>query len=327
MTSDFDSLLSQKAHEAGEIVFSYMPKARGRQKRVYEAMEYCLAGGGKRLRPVLMLAAFGLFGGDAQDVYPFMAAIEMIHNYSLIHDDLPAMDDDELRRGRATCHVVYGEAMAVLAGDGLLNLAFETAAGALVKRGGLREGDMAGDGLMGKEPFAAGGPDAAYLYRAAAAINVLSVKAGCRGMIGGQVCDVLSEGRDHVPEDIMDEIRFIHEHKTAALLEASLMIGGIMGGASPGEISTLEHIGSVLGLAFQIRDDILDVTGDEKLLGKPVGSDEKNEKATYVSVMGIDEAKASVDRLTYAAMTALDNLPGDHEFLAGLFDWLISRNN
>ncbi|MBO4336631.1 MAG: polyprenyl synthetase family protein [Lachnospiraceae bacterium] len=324
MSPEFEKTLAQRAAEAQKVVLSYLPAAEGRQERIYSAMEYCMSAGGKRLRPVIMLEAFSLFNANKEDIYPFMAAIEMIHNYSLIHDDLPAMDDDELRRGRKTCHVVYGEAMAILAGDGLLNLAFETAAGALLKRGGFAAGDMNGDGLMGEQGFDMTAPDPEYLARAASAINVLSQKAGCRGMIGGQVVDVLSEGQQASPVD-MDTLLFIHEHKTAALLEAALMTGGIMGGASPEQISILEKIGSCIGLAFQIQDDILDVTGDEQQLGKPVGSDIKNEKVTYVSINGLEKSKKASDELMDRAQSLLKQLPGDHTFLSDLFEWLSGR--
>ena len=296
----FEKALQIRAEQAERIVLSYLPAEEGREKKIYEAMNYSVKGGGKRLRPILMLEAFRLFGGEEEKIHPFMAALEMIHSYSLIHDDLPEMDNDDLRRGRATCHVVFGQAMAVLAGDGLLNLAFETAISAV---SGAEPEDMA---------------------KAAKAACVLARKAGCRGMIGGQVADIEAEEKGNIADD--GELLFIQEKKTGALLEAALMIGGIMGDADDEQVQRLERIGRWVGTAFQIRDDILDVTGDEAQLGKPIGSDEKNDKLTYVSLHGLEAAAKRVAQLSGQAERELSLLPGDTTFLKALFSYLIERN-
>lgn len=271
--------------EVEQIVTSFLPKEEGYQKTVLEAMNYSVSAGGKRLRPMLMLETYRMFGGTSKVIEPFMAAIEMIHTYSLIHDDLPAMDNDEYRRGRKTTHVVYGEAMAILAGDALLNYAFETAASAFV----LDEGNPA----IGK------------------AFMILASKAGVYGMIGGQVLDVESEGK----EIEADTLKFIHIHKTSALLESAMLIGAVLAGASEQQQRTVELAARELGLAFQIRDDILDVTGNTDELGKPVGSDEKNHKNTYVALEGLEKAKEDVKRYSESAIDRLKSLPARNEFL------------
>lgn len=283
--------------EVEQIVTSFLPKEEGYQKTVLEAMNYSVSAGGKRLRPMLMLETYRMFGGTSKVIEPFMAAIEMIHTYSLIHDDLPAMDNDEYRRGRKTTHVVYGEAMAILAGDALLNYAFETAASAFV----LDEGNPA----IGK------------------AFMILASKAGVYGMIGGQVVDVESEGK----EIDADTLKFIHIHKTSALLESAMLIGAVLAGASEQQQRTVELAARELGLAFQIRDDILDVTGNTDELGKPVGSDEKNHKNTYVALEGLEKAKEDVKRYSESAIDRLKILPVRNEFLYELIEELIDRRS
>ena len=283
--------------EVEQIVTSFLPKEEGYQKTVLEAMNYSGSAGGKRLRPMLMLETYRMFGGKSKVIEPFMAAIEMIHTYSLIHDDLPAMDNDEYRRGRKTTHVVYGEAMAILAGDALLNYAFETAASAFV----LDEGNPA----IGK------------------AFMILASKAGVYGMIGGQVLDVESEGK----EIDADTLKFIHIHKTSALLESAMLIGAVLAGASEQQQRTVELAARELGLAFQIRDDILDVTGNTDELGKPVGSDEKNHKNTYVALEGLEKAKEDVKRYSESAIDRLKSLPVRNEFLYELIEELIDRRS
>lgn len=283
--------------EVEQIVTSFLPKEEGYQKTVLEAMNYSVSAGGKRLRPMLMLEIYRMFGGTSKVIEPFMAAIEMIHTYSLIHDDLPAMDNDEYRRGRKTTHVVYGEAMAILAGDALLNYAFETAASAFV----LDEGNPA----IGK------------------AFMILASKAGVYGMIGGQVLDVESEGK----EIDADTLKFIHIHKTSALLESAMLIGAVLAGASEQQQRTVELAARELGLAFQIRDDILDVTGNTDELGKPVGSDEKNHKNTYVALEGLEKAKEDVKRYSESAIDRLKSLPVRNEFLYELIEELIDRRS
>ena len=283
--------------EVEQIVTSFLPKEEGYQKTVLEAMNYSVSAGGKPLRPMLMLETYRMFGGKSKVIEPFMAAIEMIHTYSLIHDDLPAMDNDEYRRGRKTTHVVYGEAMAILAGDALLNYAFETAASAFV----LDEGNPA----IGK------------------AFMILASKAGVYGMIGGQVLDVESEGK----EIDADTLKFIHIHKTSALLESAMLIGAVLAGASEQQQRTVELAARELGLAFQIRDDILDVTGNTDELGKPVGSDEKNHKNTYVALEGLEKAKEDVKRYSESAIDRLKSLPVRNEFLYELIEELIDRRS
>lgn len=283
--------------EVEQIVTSFLPKEEGYQKTVLEAMNYSVSAGGKRLRPMLMLETYRMFGGTSKVIEPFMAAIEMVHTYSLIHDDLPAMDNDEYRRGRKTTHVVYGEAMAILAGDALLNYAFETAASAFV----LDEGNPA----IGK------------------AFMILASKAGVYGMIGGQVVDVESEGK----EIDADTLKFIHIHKTSALLESAMLIGAVLAGASEQQQRTVELAARELGLAFQIRDDILDVTGNTDELGKPVGSDEKNHKNTYVALEGLEKAKEDVKRYSESAIDRLKSLPARNEFLYELIEELIDRRS
>ena len=283
--------------EVEQIVTSFLPKEEGYQKTVLEAMNYSVSAGGKRLRPMLMLETYRMFGGTSKVIEPFMSAIEMIHTYSLIHDDLPAMDNDEYRRGRKTTHVVYGEAMAILAGDELLNYAFETAASAFV----LDEGNPA----IGK------------------AFMILASKAGVYGMIGGQVLDVESEGK----EIDADTLKFIHIHKTSALLESAMLIGAVLAGASEQQQRTVELAARELGLAFQIRDDILDVTGNTDELGKPVGSDEKNHKNTYVALEGLEKAKEDVKRYSESAIDRLKSLPVRNEFLYELIEELIDRRS
>ena len=279
-----------------EVLKTYLPKQEGYQKLIMEAMEYSLMAGGKRLRPMLMWETFRLFGGEGKVIEPFMAAIEMIHTYSLVHDDLPAMDNDEYRRGRKTTHVVYGEDMGILTGDALLNYAFETACLAF---------DM--------EPENSS--------RIGQAMKILASKAGIYGMIGGQVVDVKSAGQD-VSGEMPD---FIYRLKTSALIESSVMTGALLAGASGEETEKMEQIARRVGLAFQIQDDILDVTSTTEVLGKPVHSDEKNEKTTYVTWKGLEEAKKDVALMTEEAIGILHTLKGEKSFLEEIFRWLIYR--
>ena len=292
--------ISEKAEKINEIIEQFLPKEEGPAATVTKAMNYSIHAGGKRLRPMLMMETYEMFGGsDAKTVlYPFMAAIEMIHTYSLCHDDLPAMDNDDMRRGQPSTHAKFGEAMGILAGDALLNYAFETALRAF---------------------------ETASFDNTVKALRILSNKAGIYGMIAGQVVDIESEDRSG--DVTMDTIRFIHENKTAAMIESSMMIGAALAGASDEEISIMEKIGSDVGLAFQIRDDILDVTGDEKTLGKPVGSDEENGKATYVSLVGLDEAKKDVSDISARALSNLASLSKENPFLTELIQYLIIREN
>ena len=293
---DFKVQKEQKVREIEDSLQNYLPKQKEYQKIIMEAMEYSLLAGGKRLRPMLMKETYTLFGGHSKVIEPFMAAIEMVHTYSLVHDDLPAMDNDEYRRGRKTTHVVYGEDMAILAGDALLNYAFETAVKAFV--------------LEPEDSLTIG-----------SAIRVLGEKAGIYGMLGGQVIDVKETGHA-VSKDVLDTI---YELKTGALIEASMMIGAILGGASQEEVKTVERIASLVGLAFQVQDDILDVISTQEELGKPIHSDEKNEKTTYVTLLGIDDAKKVVEEKSEEAISLLRTLPNENPYLEELLMELIHR--
>lgn len=295
---DFTAAREEKVKEIEEILRSYLPKKEGLQKIIMEAMEYSLMAGGKRLRPMLMQETYRLFGGEGKLVHPFMTAMEMIHTYSLVHDDLPAMDDDDYRRGRKTTHIVYGEDMGILAGDALLTYAFETAATAF-------EDFPKESALIGQ------------------AMGVLAKKAGIYGMLGGQVVDVKETGHA-VSKETLD---FIYALKTGALIESSMMIGAILAGASEEEIHLVEKIAAKTGLAFQVKDDILDVTSTSEMLGKPIHSDEKNEKTTYVSLVGIEEAKKIVEKESEEAIGILKSLPGENDYLAWLLEELIHREN
>ena len=259
-----DSLMKVAKLKADDIIFKYLPEEKGYPTTVISAMNYSVKAGGKRIRPIFMYETFKLFGGEGEVVEPFMAAIEMIHNYSLVHDDLEAMDNDEFRRGRKTTHVIYGEGMAVLAGDGLLNLAFETA---------LKAFDVPG----------------AKKDRIVKALKILADKSGLYGMLGGQACDVDAEEKKRMIG--LDELIYIHENKTGALIQAAMMIGACLAGAKKAELDKISEIALLVGTAFQIEDDVLDVEGDEKLIGKRVGSDEKNNKTTYVTLKGLEQAK------------------------------------
>lgn len=273
---NFNQLLKTKVENVEQVLDQFLPKQEDYQKIIMETMEYSVKAGGKRIRPVLMQATYEMFGGNQKVIEPFMAAIEMLHTYSLVHDDLPAMDNDDYRRGRLTTHKVYGEALGVLCGDALLNYAYETA----------------------MKAFEVQTEDTMNIVNA---LKVFMNKAGIYGMIGGQTVDVMNDGKP-ITEEMLD---FIFRLKTGALLEASLMMGAILAGANAQDVQRMEEIGRCVGMAFQIQDDILDVIGDEKVLGKPVLSDEKNNKTTYVSLYGTEKAKEDV--LAYS-QKALDTL-------------------
>lgn len=290
----FKEELRTKTEEIEKLLTAYLPEETGFQKTVLEAVNYSVLAGGKRLRPMLMKETYQMFGGRGKVVEPFMAAMEMIHTYSLVHDDLPAMDNDEYRRGKKTTHAVYGEAMGILAGDALLNLAFETAAGAF---------------------------DIETSARTAKALQILSKKAGIYGMIGGQVVDVESEGQPLSRE----KLDFIYRLKTSALIEAAMMVGAVLAGASDDEVETIEHVANDVGLAFQIQDDILDVTSTLEVLGKPIHSDDKNHKTTYVSLEGLDKAKKDVEEISERALSTLASLNHKNAFLEELIRMLITR--
>ena len=295
---NWENKLKERVTEVEAVIQEFLPEETGYQKTVLEAMNYSVLAGGKRLRPMLMEETYRLFGGTSGIIKPFMAAIEMIHTYSLVHDDLPAMDNDEYRRGRKTTHVVYGEGMAILAGDGLLNYAFETA---------LKAFDMEpANPAIGK------------------AMQVLAKKAGVYGMIGGQTADIEAEDMDQ--SKVTNELLlFIHENKTAALIQSSMMIGAILAGAKEEEIKAVEKIAYNVGIAFQIQDDILDITSSLEVLGKMTGSDEKNNKVTYVTLNGMDKSKEDVEKLSKEAICLLDSFNNKNEFLNQLIEELITR--
>ena len=299
---EFQDQLNEKVSHINAVLETYLPKEEGFQKTVLEAMNYSVRVGGKRLRPMLMEEVYLAFGGSGDVVEPFMAALEMIHTYSLVHDDLPAMDNDMLRRGKPTTHAVYGEAMGVLCGDALLNYAFETAFLAF---------DKTTDCQVLSE-------------RIPRALKVLGKKAGIYGMIGGQVCDVEAEKKGLSLSE--EQLAYIIDNKTGALIECAMMIGAILAGATEDEISSLEKVARNVGEAFQIQDDILDVIGDEATLGKPIGSDEKNEKPTYVVLHGIDASKERVKALSDEAIVLLQSLQKETSFLEELINALIYRN-
>lgn len=291
----YDEYIGRVAY-VKDVVLRYLPIEEGFQKTVIEAMNYSVVGGGKRLRPLLMLETYRLMGGENQrELEPFMAAMEYIHTYSLIHDDLPAMDNDDYRRGRKTTHVMFGEAMGILAGDALLNYSYEVASSAILS--------------------------SSDVELAAKAFTILAKKSGIYGMVGGQVVDVENEGK----ELSQGQLEFIHGMKTGALIEASMMIGAIMAGGSREQVMLARRVGQKIGLAFQIQDDILDVIGDEEKIGKPLKSDEKNNKTTYVTMYGIDKAKAEVEKLSVEAIEIIQAFEHRNYFLEELIDYLIHR--
>lgn len=276
---DFERLLEEKIEKTEACINKYLPREEGPAKKLAQAMGYAMQAGGKRLRPLILGESYALFGGRGRIAEPFMAALEMIHTHSLIHDDLPALDNDDQRRGRKATHVVFGEAMGILSGDALLNYAYEVA---------LHSFDLAeGSGEVS---------------RVVLSLQILAAKTGLYGMLGGQSVDVDCAGRA-ADKEMLEEI---YLKKTAALLEAAFMIGAVLAGATAAQIQGMEQAGRKFGLAFQIQDDILDVTGSEEELGKPLHSDEKNGKTTYVTIYGIEEAKTQAEKLSREAVELLE---------------------
>lgn len=291
--------ITKRVGQINRIIERYLPKEEGYQRTIFEAMNYSVRAGGKRLRPMLMQETYRMFGGSDTVIEPFMAAIEMIHTYSLVHDDLPAMDNDGYRRGKKTTHAVYGEAMGILAGDALLNYAYETAAQALI--------------ALDKNP------------NVGEAFLVLAQKAGVYGMVGGQVVDVEADKRGETTI-AREKLDFIYQLKTGALIEASMKIGAVLAGATAEEESIVEQVAGKIGLAFQIQDDILDVTSTFEELGKPIGSDEKNQKSTYVSYEGLEKSARDVELLSEEASALLATLGKNDAFLQELIHFLVHRN-
>lgn len=295
---NFQDELKKRTEEIEAVLKSYLPREEGFAKTMAQAMNYSVLAGGKRLRPMLILETCRMFGGEDKLAYPFMAAMEMIHTHSLVHDDLPALDNDDYRRGRLTTHKVYGEAMGVLSGVALLNYAYEVMLTAF---------DLA--------------EDEKARARVIKALKVMSHKTGLYGMLGGQSVDVENDGKPMSRE----MINYIYENKTSALIEGSMMAGAILGGASAEEVAVVEKAASGIGLAFQIQDDILDVTSTAEELGKPIHSDEKNHKTTYVTLMGIEKASQQVVELSEEAVKLLEGLNKKNEFLFTLVKELVGR--
>ena len=310
---NFEKDMKERIKDIEQVIENYMPKEAGLQKTVIEAMQYTMSAGGKRIRPLLMKEMYEFFGGTGQIIEPFMAAMEMIHTYSLIHDDLPALDNDDYRRGRKTAHIVYGEAMAILAGDSLLNYAYETAAKAFSMIPFTTDCEEIG---KLKEELE-------FRYRVEHALTILTVKPGIYGMIGGQVADVELTGTPLGEK----ELTYIYANKTSALIEASMMIGAILAGATKEEVELVRKIAYNIGMAFQIQDDILDETATFEELGKPIHSDEKNEKVTYVTIHGIEESEKVVEKLSNEAIAILQSMDGDASFLEQFIGYLIHRKN
>ena len=299
---NFEKELSNKVKETDLCVQSFLPESGKYKELIVESARYSVEAGGKRLRPMILKESFQLCGGfDFNIVKPFMAAIEFIHSYSLVHDDLPAMDNDDYRRGKLTTHKKFGEDFGILAGDALLNHAYETMLNAILRS-------------------YSNGYDKDIIFRMNKAASVIAGKAGIDGMVGGQSLDVYLTGKDMNK----DQLEYIFNLKTGALIEASFMAGGILAGADDNTVDDLRLAGHLVGVAFQIQDDILDIYGSEKELGKPVHSDEKNNKNTYVSLYGLDAAKEAVSDMSVRAENILKNI-GDNEFLIQLVNYLINR--
>lgn len=286
----------EKVDAANQALKDYFYQDHGYPEIIFQAMEYSLFAGGKRLRPVLLFSACEALGGSIEDAAPFAAAIEMIHTYSLIHDDLPAMDNDDYRRGRLTCHKKFGEDLAILAGDGLLSLAMEIMAKTCMEKS---------------------------LPNYTKAMYYVAYGAGTHGMLRGQAADVINEGKKINP----DILEFIHKNKTAAMIQGALKAGAAVANASKEVIEVLSEAGECLGVAFQIQDDILDVEGSQEDLGKPIHSDEKNEKNTYVSMFGLEEAKQKAADLTAQAGKLWDSLGEEFWFLKALTEELMNRKS
>ena len=292
---NFQDELAKRTEETEKVIRSFLPAEAGFAGTMAQAMNYSMLAGGKRLRPMLILETCRMFGGDEKRVYPFMAAMELIHTHSLVHDDLPALDNDDYRRGRLTTHKVYGEAMGVLSGVALLNYAYEVMLTAF---------DLPGD--------------PAQVIKA---MKVMAKKTGIYGMLGGQSVDVENDGTP-LTKEMLD---YIYRNKTSALIEAAMMTGAILAGADENSVAIIEEAAGKIGLAFQIQDDILDVTSTEEELGKPVHSDEKNNKVTYVTLFGIEEASRQVKELSEDAVSLLKGLNKNNEFLYLLVEKLVNR--
>ena len=297
-----EAQLSELTKKVDDMIFPYFPKEEGMQKRIFESMNYSFEAGGKRIRPMLMMESFLLLGGSEDEtdiIAPFMAAMEMVHTYSLIHDDLPAVDDDDFRRGKPTNHKAFGETTAIFAGDAMLNYAFETMLNDTVNE-----------------------PDAVWKAKKLKAMQVLAVKAGAYGMLAGQMVDYLCENKKDVT---LEEILFIHEKKTAALIQAPLVMGAIFAGATAEKIARMEQAGYLIGISFQIQDDILDCIGSESKMGKKIGSDARKDKSTYVTFKGLKEAKEDQMRMSQEARGLIQSMAAGPSRLSEIVDILVTR--
>ena len=301
MKMNFEKAISERSSHLNEVIQAYLPKPEGYAARVIEAMDYSVEAGGKRLRPMFVLETCRMYGGEERDAAPFLAALEMIHTYSLVHDDLPEMDNDEYRRGKKTTHAVFGAGMAVIAGDGLLNFAYETVLRAIAEEE--REAVQA---------------------RKIRAACLMAKNAGVYGMVGGQCADLVGEGKNGVTAG---ELWYIHKHKTACMIESGLAIGAMLAGAPEDDIDRLQKIGEDIGIAFQIEDDILDVRGSAAELGKSTGKDAAENKATYISVHGLEQAERDAEKLTREALGLFDSLSAENEFLRTLIQSLMTRTH
>ena len=298
-SADFKTRLEADVKYVEKLLEKYLPERLDVATDITEPMKYSVLNGGKRLRPVIMLETYWMFEGEEDEaINAFAVALECIHSYSLVHDDLPAMDNDMLRRGKPTTHAKFGEATGILAGDALLNYAFEIAANATANASNIRS--------------------------AAQAMIILGENAGYAGMIGGQVLDLAAENKSDVTlEDLYD----VHKLKTGKLLQSAFMIGARLSGQSDEVVADMEAIGLALGMAFQIQDDILDVVGDEATLGKPIGSDEENGKTTYITLLGLEGAKNKAKEYTDLALTLIDKYAEGDSFLRDLIVSLVDRKN
>ncbi|HMK44165.1 MAG TPA: farnesyl diphosphate synthase [Dissulfurispiraceae bacterium] len=295
---DIKTYIGSRKQSVDAFLQSYFSSAF-RPKKLYESVTYSLSAGGKRIRPVLCIAAYEACGGSADDVVPYASALELIHTYSLIHDDLPAMDDDDLRRGKPTNHVVFGDGIAILAGDALLTEAFVLLSDARFRAAGISDGQIL------------------------RAIAEISFAAGAEGMVGGQAQDLLSEDSD--PD--ADTLSFIHAHKTAALIRASIVTGGILAGADADGLDSLREYGKNIGIAFQVVDDILDITGETAVIGKPAGSDEKKKKMTYPKLYGLEQSKRQAEQLVADAVATLGGFDQKADPLREIARYVASRTS
>lgn len=313
-TKDFNKVFGEKTNYIEDIIKEYLPEEEGKQKIIFEAINYSVLAGGKRIRPMLMMETYVLFGGKYLEwIKPFMVAIEFVHNYSLVHDDLPAMDNDEYRRGKKTTHVKYGETIGILTGDGLLNYAFETA----IK-------------IYYNIPVGKANEIVEYKDRVVNALQTLAIKAGTKGMIGGQVIDTfVLEGMSvdgQEKKHLLQAINYMYDLKTGGLIQASMMIGAILAGANKKDLLLVEKMASNIGIAFQIQDDILDVTSTKEKLGKPIKSDQRNEKLTYTSILGLEKAKEEVEFYSKNSLEIYNKIEKSNLFLYDLINKLINRD-